>query len=79
VNAFVLSGLLSTIIHGLRPLPTGWRRCKLRRWTRAKARIHLAGSHLSEPLEGRSVSSGLLLFHRAIRTVEIVQHTDSDD
>jgi hypothetical protein len=40
---------MSTPIHEGMALPSWQRWCTLLRWTRARAQIHLAGSHLCEP------------------------------
>src|ERR1700688_3907336 len=40
---------MSTRIHGQGALPDLQLWCTLRRWTIARARAHLTGSHLSEP------------------------------
>jgi hypothetical protein len=70
---------MSTAIHGRRPLPRRGPWCTLRRWTRAKTRVHLLGRASSVSYEGRSANSGLLFFHEAIPTLAIAECTDSGD
>jgi hypothetical protein len=55
----------------------GVRGAHSRRWTRARARIHLTWARQPVSLRAGVTTAGPLLFHRAIRTVEIGGAADS--